>query len=76
MAKQMKIMSAFSAVLAFGLLASCNTIRGAGQDVQAGGAAVEGAAAEVQHDMQESQAEREAREARERRAAEAADNPT
>jgi predicted small secreted protein len=71
----MKINSIVLGLLALGLLASCNTIRGAGRDVQAGGAAVEDAAADVQQDMQESQAEKEAREARERRAAEAEANP-
>lgn len=64
----MKILPIASGLLALGLLASCNTIRGAGRDVQAGGAAVEDAATNVQQDMQESQAEKEAREARERRA--------
>lgn len=70
----MKINPIVLGLLALGLLASCNTIRGAGRDVQAGGAAVESAATDVQQDMQESQAEREAREARERSAAEAAAN--
>lgn len=70
----MKFLPIVSALLALGLVASCNTIRGAGRDVQAGGAAVEDAASDVQRDMQESQAEKEAREARERRAAEANPN--
>lgn len=70
----MKILPLASGLLALGLLASCNTIRGAGRDVQAGGAAVEDAATNVQQDMQESQAEKEAREARERREREAEAN--
>lgn len=58
-------------LLASGALASCNTIQGAGQDVQAGGAAVSEAATEVQSDMEATEAEREAKEERDRRAAEA-----
>jgi len=41
------------AALAVALLASCNTVRGVGQDVQAGGAAVEDAADEVQDDLKD-----------------------
>lgn len=36
-------------VLALGSLAGCNTVRGAGQDIQEGGAAIEDAAEEVQN---------------------------
>jgi entericidin B len=41
------------AALAVAMLASCNTVRGVGQDVQAGGAAVEEAAEEVQDDLKD-----------------------
>jgi predicted small secreted protein len=41
------------AALAVAMLASCNTARGVGQDVQAGGAAVEEAAEEVQDDLKD-----------------------
>lgn len=58
-------------LLASGALASCNTIQGAGEDVQAGGAIVSDAASEVQGDMQATEAEQEAKEERDRRAAEA-----
>ena len=50
----MKARSILTAMLALGLLASCNTMRGAGRDVQAGGAAVENAATDVQEDMKKS----------------------
>ena len=45
--------SLIASILVMGALASCNTVRGAGQDVQAGGQAVSGAATDVQQDMQE-----------------------
>jgi entericidin B len=48
----MKITPIIVALFALGALASCNTVRGAGKDVQAGGAAVESAATDVQSDMQ------------------------
>jgi entericidin B len=41
------------AALAVVMLASCNTVRGVGQDVQAGGEAVEEAAEEVQDDLKD-----------------------
>jgi entericidin B len=41
------------AALAVVMLASCNTVRGVGQDVQAGGAAVEEAAEDVQDDLKD-----------------------
>jgi entericidin B len=41
------------AALAVAMLASCNTVRGVGQDLQAGGAAVEEAAEEVQDDLKD-----------------------
>lgn len=49
----MKTPMILGALFAFAMLASCNTIRGAGQDVQAGGAAVEEAAEDVQDDMKD-----------------------
>ena len=48
----MKTQMLFTA-LAVAMLASCNTVRGVGQDVQAGGAAVEEAAEEVQDDLKD-----------------------
>ena len=48
----MKIQMLFAA-LAVAMLASCNTVRGAGQDVQAGGEVVEEAAEEVQDDLKD-----------------------
>jgi entericidin B len=65
-----------AALFAFGSVAACNTVRGAAQDVQAGGSAVESAAADVQSDMQMTDAERAAKEERERLAAEHAANPS
>lgn len=65
----------FAALLAVGALSACNTVRGAAQDVQAGGNAVEGAANEVQTDMQMTEAERAAKEERDRLAAERAAAP-
>jgi predicted small secreted protein len=50
-------------------LASCNTIRGAGRDVSAGGDAVADAAAEVQRDMARTKAKQDAEDERERKAA-------
>jgi predicted small secreted protein len=41
------------AALAVVMLASCNTVRGVGQDVQAGGAVVEEAAEDVQDDLKD-----------------------
>lgn len=58
------------ALLATGL-GGCNTIRGASEDVQAGGAAVEEAARDTQNSIQSSAAEREAQKERDRVAAEA-----
>ena len=49
----MKVHSIFAALFAVSMLASCNTVRGAGQDIQAGGAAVEEAATEVQEDLKD-----------------------
>jgi entericidin B len=43
---------AFAALVALFALTACNTVKGAGQDVQAGGAAVEDAATETQQEMQ------------------------
>lgn len=65
----------FAAMLAIGSLSACNTVRGAAQDVQAGGNAIEGAAIEVQSDMQRTEAERVAQEERDRLAAAAAAKP-
>jgi predicted small secreted protein len=48
----MKVPMIFAA-LAVAMLASCNTVRGAGQDIQSGGAAVEEAAEEVQDDLKD-----------------------
>ncbi|MGE3142043.1 MAG: entericidin A/B family lipoprotein [Hyphomonadaceae bacterium] len=45
------VASALAAFLAAAALSACNTVRGAGEDVQAGGAAVSGAATDVQQDM-------------------------
>jgi predicted small secreted protein len=41
------------AALAVAMLASCNTVRGAAQDVQDGGAVVEEAAEDVQDDLKD-----------------------
>ncbi|MGG7566389.1 entericidin A/B family lipoprotein [Rhodovulum sp. DZ06] len=38
---------------AFSVLAACNTVEGAGRDIQAGGKAVSNAAEEVEQEMQE-----------------------
>ena len=35
------------------LVAACNTIAGAGQDIEAGGDAIEGAARDVQEDIED-----------------------
>ncbi len=61
-----------AALLAAVTLSACNTVRGAAQDVQAGGNAVEGAATNVQTEMQRTDAERAAQEERDRVAAERA----
>lgn len=42
---------AFAALLSATALASCNTVRGVGQDVEAGGRAIGDAAEEVKEDM-------------------------
>jgi predicted small secreted protein len=55
----MKVSSIIVTLLALGALASCNTIRGAGEDVQAGGAAVENAATDAQGEMQSDQADKD-----------------
>jgi entericidin B len=39
------------ALLALGLLAACNTVSGAGQDVEAAGSAITGEAEEAQNGM-------------------------
>lgn len=57
-------------VLAATGLASCNTIRGAGRDVSAGGDAVADAATSVQRDLAISKAKQDAKDERERKAAE------
>jgi predicted small secreted protein len=62
----------FAALLALGALSACNTVRGAAQDVQAGGNAIEGAANQTQTEMQRTEAERAAKEERDRLAAERA----
>jgi predicted small secreted protein len=49
------------ALVALALTASCNTVRGAAQDVQAGGAAVEDAATSIQTEIQADQSQREAK---------------
>lgn len=43
---------ALTALFAAFSVSACNTVKGAGQDVQAAGNAVEGAATETQQDMQ------------------------
>jgi entericidin B len=48
--KAVPVALAFSLIAVTGLSA-CNTVRGAGQDVQATGNAVSNTASEVQHDM-------------------------
>lgn len=57
-------------LLATVTVASCNTIRGAGRDVSAGGDAVSDAATETQREMARERARKDAEEARARRAAE------
>jgi predicted small secreted protein len=57
----MKIAPLAPALLALALTASCNTMRGAAQDVQASGAAVENAATSIQTEIQADEAEREAK---------------
>ena len=57
-------------LLATVTVVSCNTIRGAGRDVSAGGDAVSDAAAEAQREMARERARKDAEEARARRDAE------
>lgn len=56
-------------LLAAVTIVSCNTIRGAGRDVSAGGEAVSDAAAKAQRDMARERARNDEKEARARRAA-------
>ncbi len=49
---QKAALAALALILAGGALTACNTVRGAGQDVQAGGQAVEEAAEDVQDDLE------------------------
>ena len=56
-------------ILASTSLGSCNTIRGAGQDVGATGDAVANAAARTQADIARANAKQAAKDERERRAA-------
>jgi predicted small secreted protein len=49
-------------------LAACNTIRGAGRDIEAGGEAVTRTATEVQQDLAKSKAEQDAQAERDRQA--------
>lgn len=46
-----KIMATIMVMGFVGVLAGCNTFAGAGEDIQRGGEAVEGAARDVQHSM-------------------------
>ncbi|WP_085340819.1 entericidin A/B family lipoprotein [Aquidulcibacter paucihalophilus] len=50
-------------------LAACNTIRGAGRDVSAGGAVVSDAASKVQSDIAASKAKQDAQDEADRKAA-------
>ena len=58
-----------SAALAVVSLSACNTIRGAGRDVSAGGEVVSDAASKVQSDLETNKAKQEAKDAAEARAA-------
>jgi entericidin B len=58
-----------SAALAVVSLSACNTIRGAGRDVSAGGEVVSDAASKVQSDLEANKAKQEAKDAADARAA-------
>jgi entericidin B len=58
-----------SAALAVVSLSACNTIRGAGRDVSAGGEVVSDAASKVQSDLEANKAKQDAKDAAEARAA-------
>ena len=58
-----------SAALAVASLSACNTIRGAGRDVSAGGEVVSDAASKVQSDLEANKAKQEAKDAADARAA-------
>lgn len=49
--KQKAALAALALILAGGALTACNTVRGAGQDIEAGGEAIEDAAEDVQEDL-------------------------
>lgn len=49
----MKTIAATASALLLGLLAACNTIEGAGQDIEAGGQAISETSREVQDDIAE-----------------------
>jgi predicted small secreted protein len=53
-------------LMALTVVASCNTIRGAGRDVSATGDAVSDAASKVQTDLERSKAEQDAKDKRDR----------
>ncbi len=58
-----------SAALAVVSLSACNTIRGAGRDVSAGGEVVSDAASKVQSDLEANKAKQEVKDAADARAA-------
>jgi len=49
----MKMIAATASALLLGLLAACNTIEGAGQDIEAGGQAISETSRDVQDEMTE-----------------------
>jgi predicted small secreted protein len=50
--RQKAALAALALILAGGALTACNTVRGAGQDVEAGGRAIEDAAEDVQDEIE------------------------
>jgi predicted small secreted protein len=54
----MKALLITAALLSFGALAACNTVRGAGQDVKATGQAVSNAATNVENDIKKDDKEK------------------
>ena len=47
----MRLVQAIASVLLVGLAAACNTVEGAGQDIQAGGQAISNTASEVKQEI-------------------------
>jgi predicted small secreted protein len=64
-----KILILSLTMLSFTSFAACNTIRGAGRDVSAGGEVVSDAASKVQSDIAASKAKQDAKDEADRKAA-------